>query len=55
MEQPRNQTTGQFIAKGSAPRAGGNWIAKVKAHYTAMKAKNPSYTYKQALIDLKGR
>ena len=56
MEQPRNQTTGRFVQKDGASSAGGhsgNWIEKVKAHWLAMKAKNPSYTYKQALIAMK--
>jgi len=55
-EQPRNHTTGRFVKNGTTAAASGaqKWIAKVKAHWLATKAKNPSYTYKQALIAMKG-
>jgi len=61
MEQPRSQTTGRFVkdaGAGAGASAGAasaqKWIEKVKAHWMATKAKNPSYTYKQALISMKG-
>lgn len=57
MEQPRSQTTGRFVKDAGASAGAASaqkWIEKVKAHWMATKAKNPSYTYKQALISMKG-
>jgi hypothetical protein len=56
MEQPRSETTGRYIKNGSPGKSssGKDWIEKVLAHWNAMRAKNPSYTYKQALIAMKG-
>ena len=31
-----------------------DWVAKVMAHWNAMRAKNPAYTYKEALIAMRG-
>ena len=61
MEQPRSETTGRYIKKegGRATRNPGggsakDWVAKVMAHWNAMRAKNPAYTYKEALIAMRG-
>jgi hypothetical protein len=59
MEQPRSEATGRYVKKasGSTPQNPGsakNWVAKVLAHWNATKAKNPAYTYKQALIAMRG-
>ena len=58
MEQLRSETTGRYIKNGGSPgdsNKSKDWIKKVLAHWNAMRAKNPSYTYKQALIAMKGR
>lgn len=58
MEQPRNATTGRFIKKAGGSSGPGNgskeWIAKVLAHWNATRATNPAYTYKEALIAMRG-
>lgn len=59
MEQPRSETTGRYVKTGSSPGNSSSgkskdWIEKVMAHWNAMRAKNPSYTYKEALIAMKG-
>lgn len=60
MEQPRSAATGRYVKKagGSAPQNPGgsakDWVAKVLAHWNATRATNPSYTYKQALIAMRG-
>jgi hypothetical protein len=60
MEQPRSEATGRYIKKagGSTPHTPGgsakDWVAKVLAHWNATRAKNPAYTYKEALIAMRG-
>jgi hypothetical protein len=58
MEQPRSAATGRYVKKagGSAPPGGSakDWVAKVLAHWNATRATNPAYTYKQALIAMRG-
>jgi hypothetical protein len=59
MEQPRSAATGRYVKKvgGSAPQNPGvakDWVAKVLAHWNATRATNPAYTYKQALIAMRG-
>lgn len=59
MEQPRSAATGRYVKKagGSTPQNPGSakdWVAKVLAHWNAKRASDPSYTYKQALIAMRG-
>jgi hypothetical protein len=58
MEQPRSEATGRYIKKeGHATKNPGgskDWVAKVLAHWNAKRASDPSYTYKQALIAMRG-
>lgn len=60
MTHPRSETTGRYVKKagGSTPQNPGgsakDWVAKVLAHWNAKRAADPSYTYKQALIAMRG-
>ena len=58
MEQPRSAATGRYVKAGSSSPGSSqknkDWIEKVLAHWKSKRATDPSYTYKQALIAMRG-
>ena len=53
--EPKSTPLVKAVAPEAAPRKTSAWSQRVSAFYKEQKAKNPSYSYKQALIDMKGR
>ncbi len=52
---PKSKPVVKAEAPEAAPRKASAWSQRVSAFYKEQKANNPSYSYKQALIDMKGR
>jgi len=49
------QTTDESEEDAPAPPKAATWSQRVSVFYKEQKAKNPAYTYKQALQEMKGK